>query len=1208
MKKSINFSNIKYHWLFFVLLFYIVPSIKGQVTDVKYLLKYNQHADLFDCYLIIEAGSASTVIQRIQFNAQMTMVVPAGTRLHVGQNYWPKVQNQNYNSTQPINWNQFLLVKATAECPEYDYYSIVPSLAPTSHYNNLAAGDTLKLFSLAIDTLKGCASDIRLFENEIDISSDHPCAGTIDLRNGFTMGGVAQLYNGNVIQSNENYAGEDETVCRNTSLILDGNTLENATWRLLSGHPGDVTLDSLTPLQSEATFLQNSAGTYSFSFGNDQFSDFKCVTVNVPSAGPTGPVKMCQNSIASLFPTLGGMWFSSDTTIVTVTNSGLIIAISPGQAFVTYIENSSGCPSNAISVTVHEKPVITLQGSNNICEGYTTNFIPSSGGTWASNNPSIATITNAGLVTGINQGTTTFSFTSTATGCVSTFSSPITVNFPPNVSIAGVNEICIGHTTNLFPTSGGTWSSSNDAVATITNSGLVIGVTQGTATFTFTPSNGTCVSLPSQPVTVHPPLTVQFVGPNTICIGDTSQVAPGMAGTWQSSNPGIATITNRGKIQGWKAGTAQFVFTETRTGCTSNPLTLTVRPSLVVSVSKDIVEINKSVTLSPNIGGNWYTSDTDIINIIGNTFARGIGVGEANLYFQDSISGCTSKAIKINVVEPFFTIVGYTFVDTNGNGLFDSQTDSPLPNCAIFIPELNTTFYTDKTGYYTIPVDKVTYTATFTVPFGEWIQNTVSKSINVNNSIEYLFAGFQPTNQVPGGLVTINSSFLKCNSLVDLDVTVFNNTSQKQSGYLAISIDNKSYVKSSVPFPSGSAGNTIFWEYLNLLPGHTYTPKIVVDVPMPEAEHDSLTFHGFLLDQSGDTLTHFTYSDIIDCNTISGSILSWPDRAGTTNVTYRNENLDYQIRFENTTNYEINFAEVIVKLDPNIDVSTITIKESSHPVRTFLINDSLHFLFEDIVLSGKGLKPSKSGYLSFNCAFDKNVVDGTVIKNIALIRLGNQPAFQTTESINTIISNTPCVSDEVNAVICPGESYLSTQNIYSEPGVYFESIQGINGCDTLRSINLTYHAVLGDSLTQQGNMLLATSGGQQYYWYECSSNEIVSTSILPFFTPEANGSYYAVIYGEFCNFRTVCVDFITSSANDLWQSDVKVFPNPATHSISVQSPYSIDYIHIRNIMGQVIISQEDMQTSVEISLLPNGIYILEIKTEKGLFVSKLIKR
>ena len=619
------------------------------------------------------------------------------------------------------------------------------------------------------------------------------------------------------------------------------------------------------------------------------------------------------------------------------------------------------------------------------------------------------------------------------------------------------------------------------------------------------------------------------------------------------------------------------------------------------------VELSKSVTLTPNTGGTWYTSDNNIINILGNTFARGIGVGEASLYFQDSLKGCTSKEIKLTVVEPFFTIVGYTFVDLNGNGLFDSQTDSPLPNCAIFIPELNTTFYTDKTGYYNIPVDKATYTVTFTVPFGEWVQNNIQKTIIVNNTIEYFFAGFQPSNQGAGGLVTINSSFLKCNSQVELDVTVFNNTSQKQSGYLAIRIDEKSFVATSNPFPSGSNGNIIFWEYLNLLPGHTFTPEIEIDVPMPETENDSMFFQGFLLSQAGDTLNQFIYSDVIDCITPSGAILSWPNRPGTGNRTFRDESLDYQIRFENTTNEMVNFAEVIVKLDPNIDIASILVKESSHPVQTYLQEDNLYFIFEDIALAGKGLNNSANGYLSFTCDFIKDIPDGTKIKNTAFIRLGNHPVLQTNESINTISSRVPCVLDELIVSICPGESVIIYENIYSEPGSYFETITGSNGCDTLRNLILSFHPVPSDNILQEGNMLISTAIGSQFIWYDCTSGELVYSSETSTFSPAYNGSYYVVVNGEYCNTQSVCTEFIATSLEEYLPNDIKIYPNPFDHSFTIETNQDIHHITIRTLDGQIVYSQKYTSNILATNLLMKGMYLVELTTANVLIVKKLLK-
>src|SRR5690349_23219850 len=115
---------------------------------------------------------------------------------------------------------------------------------------------------------------------------------------------------------------------------------------------------------------------------------------------------------------------------------------------------------------------------------------PTPGGTWISSAPAVATITNAGLITGVTAGTVTFTFTATATGCSNT-TPTVTVNAQPVVSVPSTS-LCIGSTMTATPTTGGTWISSAPAVATITNAGLITGVSAGTVTFTFTETATGC--------------------------------------------------------------------------------------------------------------------------------------------------------------------------------------------------------------------------------------------------------------------------------------------------------------------------------------------------------------------------------------------------------------------------------------------------------------------------------------------------------------------------------------------------------------------------------------------------------------------------------------------------------------------------------------------------------------------------------------------
>ncbi|MCL2290143.1 MAG: Ig-like domain-containing protein [Bacteroidetes bacterium] len=95
----------------------------------------------------------------------------------------------------------------------------------------------------------------------------------------------------------------------------------------------------------------------------------------------------------------------------------------------------------------------------------------------------------------------------------------ITVNPLPTVSITGANTICVASTTQLSPTIDGTWVSSDETVATVDNTGLVTGVSAGSATFTFTDNvtdcSNTTLSVTVESTTV--PGTISEA--QTICTG-----------------------------------------------------------------------------------------------------------------------------------------------------------------------------------------------------------------------------------------------------------------------------------------------------------------------------------------------------------------------------------------------------------------------------------------------------------------------------------------------------------------------------------------------------------------------------------------------------------------------------------------------------------------------------------------------------------------
>jgi len=122
--------------------------------------------------------------------------------------------------------------------------------------------------------------------------------------------------------------------------------------------------------------------------------------------------------------------------------------------------------------------------------------------TWSSNNTAVATVSTAGVVTGISAGTATITCTA-ADGSGKTATCSVTVNqLVTGITLSKTSTtITAGNTetitTTIAPTNATnqnvTWSSSNTAVATVSG-GTITAVAEGTVTITCTANDGSGIS------------------------------------------------------------------------------------------------------------------------------------------------------------------------------------------------------------------------------------------------------------------------------------------------------------------------------------------------------------------------------------------------------------------------------------------------------------------------------------------------------------------------------------------------------------------------------------------------------------------------------------------------------------------------------------------------------------------------------------------
>ena len=198
-------------------------------------------------------------------------------------------------------------------------------------------------------------------------------------------------------------------------------------------------------------------------------------------------------------------WSSSTPSIADVTTSGGVIAASAGSAVVfASIDGVLGwanvtvVPVPVASVTVSPATTSVAMGQTSqlsaVLRDASGNVLTGRVVSWSSSQTSIATVTSAGVVTGVSAGTATITATSEGQAGSATVSvvSPGVRTLTITPSSATVNAFggTVALTATVRDPSGAivtasvTWTTSNAFVASVSSNGTVTGHFTGTATIT----------------------------------------------------------------------------------------------------------------------------------------------------------------------------------------------------------------------------------------------------------------------------------------------------------------------------------------------------------------------------------------------------------------------------------------------------------------------------------------------------------------------------------------------------------------------------------------------------------------------------------------------------------------------------------------------------------------------------------------------------
>ncbi|MBS1634476.1 MAG: PKD domain-containing protein [Bacteroidetes bacterium] len=402
-------------------------------------------------------------------------------------------------------------------------------------------------------------------------------------------------------------------------------------------------------------------------------------TVNVNPA-PTASATPATQSICSgnttsiaLSSNVGGAAFSWTVAQSGVSggsnNSGTSIAqtlsatgSTPGTATYTIVPSAGGCNGTAIVATVTVNPIPTTTAtpsSQSFCSGGATSialtsnvagatfsWTTSQSGVSGASNSSGTSITQTLTTTGATSGTANYTITPGASGCNgSPLVVTVTVNPIPTATATPASQaFCSGGTTAIALSSnvaGATFSwtttqtgitgASNSSGTSIAQTLSTTGASTGTATYSITPTAGSCSGTAiTASVTVYPAPVMTSAGSATICGGGTVNIPftsnvpstytwiatnnPNTSGesiTTQSSNTLNNTITS-------STGTTEIVVytvtpTSTLGSCpgTSQTINVTISPTPVLTItptSQTLCSGNQaSIGLNSNVSGTTYT-------------------------------------------------------------------------------------------------------------------------------------------------------------------------------------------------------------------------------------------------------------------------------------------------------------------------------------------------------------------------------------------------------------------------------------------------------------------------------------------------------------------------------------------------------------------------------------------------------------------------
>jgi hypothetical protein len=1015
------------------------------------------------------------------------------------------------------------------------------------------------------------------------------------------------------------------------------------------------------------------AGTYNVVITNScgsVTSNTVTLTVNTLPVITTQPLAqtVCSGaavsfSVATSTPSVTYQWQVGNNPISGATNATYTIpsaAVGNTGNYNVLITNSCGTTtSNTVALTVNTAPVITTQPQAvTACSGAAATFsvVSTTPGTtyqWQYNTGNISGATNSSYtipsVAVANAGTYNVVLTNT---CGSTTSNTVTltVNTLPVITTQPVGQtICSGAAASFSvatstPGVSYQWQYNSGNIGGATNSSYNIAsaLPANSGTYNVVLTNS-CGSVTSNTVTLTvntlPVITAQPV-PQSVCSGSTASFSvttttPGVTYQWQFGNNPISGATNSTlsipSAGVGNVGNYNVVLTNSCGTTTSNTVALSLNqpPILNTQPQSQTLCAGAAVTFSvststPGVTYQWNYNSNPISGATNNTLGISpIHVSSSGSYNVVVTNGCggstTSNTAVLTVdtlpvisTQPVAqtacagTAVTFSVVTTSPNTTYQwkfginaisgaTNNTYTIPSVAVGNAGNYSVVLTDDCGTTTSTVVALTVNTVPTIttqPIGDTLCVGNNVSLSVTSPTPGVTYQWQYNNGAIGGATNSNYNI---NGVIaanagSYNVVITNGCGSVTSNTVLLGVNTSTPVITIQPVAADvCVGGTAFFDVVSSSPGVTYQWQ-------------------------------FNSNDIAGATNHSYSI------AG---ITFANAG-SYDVVITNSCG---NTTSVVVPLNV-YSAPTITTQPLSQTICagspvTFFISNSEPVLSYQWRLGVNAITGASDSVYTIAQVHSGNAGNYTIIVTNACGTVTSTPAILTVDSLPIIttepIAQSVCAGNglSMSLVATGGTSYQwslnnsaitgATNATYSiasatnaNAGNYSAIVANNCGSSYSDTVALTVNPLPVPVITETG-LVLTTGAFSTYQWIKNGTD--ISAATQSSYTVSVDGTYQVrVTDGNGCTGTSDTVIISGLGVKNLANANgIEIYPNPAQSVVNIDAPGDVNVV-LKDLAGKAI-TEEKHAKKIDLSKLPNGVYMLTISNDLGqvLMVQKLVK-